>query len=82
LWTSTLTWSPVRVGQSVEMGVFDVSVVGAGEYFVAGSAKVPSALRQPLRDPGVLDQLSRSAITVRVGEGKRVTVAVSAPTVK
>jgi hypothetical protein len=82
LWTSTMTWSPVRVGQSVERGVFDVSVVGAGEYFVAGSAKVPSALRQPLRDPGVLDQLSRSAITVWVGEGKRVTVAVSAPTVK
>jgi hypothetical protein len=82
LWTGTLTWSPARVGQSVEMGVFDVSVLGAGEYFVAGSPKVPSALHQSLRDPDVLDQLSRSAITVRVGEGERVTVTVSATAVK
>lgn len=78
LWTSTLTWSPARVGQSVEMGAFDVSVLGAGEYFVAGSPKVPSALHQSLRDPEVLDQLSASAITVRVGEGERTTVNVRA----
>jgi len=82
LWRSTLTWSPARVGQSVEMGAFDVSVLGAGEYFVAGSPKVPSALHQLLRDPDVLDQLSRSAITLRVSEGERVTVTVSASAVK
>jgi hypothetical protein len=78
LWTNTLTWSPARVGQSVERGAFDVSVLGAGEYFVAGSSKVPSALYQSLRDPEALDQLSRSAMTLRVGEGERTTVHVKA----
>ncbi len=78
LWTSTLAWSPARVGQSVEMGVFDVSVLGAGEYFVAGSPKLPSALHQPLRDPEILDQLSQSAIRVHVREGERTNVTVRA----
>jgi hypothetical protein len=82
LWTSTLTWSPARIGQSVEMGVFDVSVLGGGEYFVAGSPKTPSALDESLRDPDVLDQLSRSAMTLRVGEGERVTAAVRVPPAK
>ena len=77
LWTSTLTWSPARIGQSVEMGVFDVSVLGGGEYFVAGSPKAPSALYQSLRDPDVLEQLSRSAMMLRVGDGGEVDLFVA-----
>ncbi|MNC96059.1 hypothetical protein D3C83_133310 [compost metagenome] len=64
------------------MGVFDVSVLGGGEYFVAGSPKAPSALYQSLRDPDVLEQLSRSAMMLRVGEGERVTAAVRVPAAK
>jgi hypothetical protein len=65
---------PALVVNSGRMGEFDVTVRGAGEYFVTS---VPATLKDRVQDPAVLDQLSRSATIVHVGEGERATVTVN-----
>jgi hypothetical protein len=79
-WHASVMWPVVHLGQAVEEGAFKLSVRGAGEYFVVGSAKVPSAVGDRFQDLTLLEQLSRSATLVRLGEGEQATVDVSAAT--
>jgi hypothetical protein len=79
-WHASVMWPVVHIGQAVENGAFKLPVRGAGEYFVVGSIKVPSAVRERFQDPALLEQLARSAAIVRVGEGEQATVNVSAAT--
>ncbi len=74
LWVSGMLRQPALVADSGRGGEFDVTVRGAGEYFVTS---VPATLKDRVQDPVVLDQLSRSAIIVHVGEGERATITVS-----
>lgn len=74
LWVPGMLRQPALVADSGRLGEFDVTVRGAGEYFVTN---VPTTLKDRVQDPAVLDQLSRSATIVHVGEGERATVTVN-----
>ncbi len=76
LWLPGVLRQPALVANLTQAGEFDITVRGAGEYFVTS---VPAGLKSSVQDLAVLERLSRTATVVHLGEGEHATIDLRVP---